>query len=90
MYYPEHEKEGLLSHKTRDLLLWGSESPNAYVDISNTIDIKIKALSMHASQVAPGQTQLQMDDAIRNAASRSGESSNSEYAEVFRWIRFTN
>ena len=45
---------------------------------------------MHASQVAPGQTQLQMDDAIRNAARRSGESSNSEYAEVFRWIRFTN
>ena len=90
LYYPEHEKEGLLSHKTRDLLLWGSESPNAYVDISNTIDIKIKALSMHASQVAPGQTQLQMDDAIRNAARRSGESSNSEYAEVFRWIRFSN
>lgn len=89
LYYPEHEKEGLLSHKTPDLLLWGSESPNAYVDISNTIDTKIRALSMHASQIAPGQTQLQMEEAIRNSARRSGESSNSDYAEMFRWIRFT-
>ena len=49
--YPEHLAAGLEPHKVRELYLWGSEEPDAFVDISDTFVIKMDALYCHASQM---------------------------------------
>jgi LmbE family N-acetylglucosaminyl deacetylase len=51
LFYPEHKDEGLVPHKVREVHLFGSEDPNTFVDISETWDLKTKAVSCHVSQV---------------------------------------
>lgn len=48
--FPEHEKQGLKSHKVDEILLTSFEKKDFLVDISKTFSKKIKALSMHKSQ----------------------------------------
>lgn len=50
--FPQHEKEGLKSHKVEELLLTSFEKKDFLVDISKTFAKKIKALSLHKSQFA--------------------------------------
>ncbi|MBF8267137.1 MAG: family deacetylase [Dehalococcoidia bacterium] len=49
--YPQHLAQGLEPHKVREVYLWGSESPDTYLDITDTFDTKIKALLCHKSQM---------------------------------------
>jgi len=49
--YPDLYEEGLLPHKVKEILLWASEEPNYYSDISSTYEIKLAALRCHESQV---------------------------------------
>ena len=49
--YPEHEAEGLESHKTGQVFVSGPEEPDVFMDISDTFDLKIQALRCHQSQV---------------------------------------
>ena len=49
--YPEHLAAGLEPHKVRELYLWGTEEPDAFIDISDTFAIKMDALYCHASQM---------------------------------------
>ncbi|MYE37901.1 MAG: PIG-L family deacetylase [Candidatus Spechtbacteria bacterium SB0662_bin_43] len=49
--FPEHIQEGLTTHKVKEVWLWGTHATNYNVDITQTIDLKIKALKCHASQV---------------------------------------
>jgi LmbE family N-acetylglucosaminyl deacetylase len=50
--YPEHLEVGLEPHNVRELYLWGSEEPDAFVDISDTFVAKMDALYCHASQMS--------------------------------------
>ncbi len=50
--YPEHLAAGLEPHKVRELYLWGSEEPDAFLDISDTFVAKMDALYCHASQMS--------------------------------------
>ena len=49
--YPEHLAAGFEPHKVRELYLWGTEEPDAFIDISDTFTIKMDALYCHASQM---------------------------------------
>jgi LmbE family N-acetylglucosaminyl deacetylase len=49
--YPEHLEAGLAPHKVGELYLWGSEEPDAFLDISDTFAAKMDALYCHASQM---------------------------------------
>ncbi|ETW96091.1 MAG: hypothetical protein ETSY1_28015 [Candidatus Entotheonella factor] len=49
--YPEHLEAGLEPHKVGELYLWGSEEPDAFLDISDTFTAKMDALYCHASQM---------------------------------------
>jgi LmbE family N-acetylglucosaminyl deacetylase len=49
--YPEHLAAGLEPHNVRELYLWGTEEPDAFIDISDTFAIKMDALYCHASQM---------------------------------------
>ena len=49
--YPDLLEEGIQPHKVREVLLWGSEEPNYRSNITDTFDVKFKALSCHRSQI---------------------------------------
>src|ERR1044071_6244034 len=43
--FPEHEQAGLEPHKVREVYLWGSREPNTWVDIHDSLETKVKALT---------------------------------------------
>src|SRR5439155_77978 len=51
LVFPELLDEGLEPHQVKEIYLTGSNEPDAWVDISDTIDLKIEALREHRSQV---------------------------------------
>jgi LmbE family N-acetylglucosaminyl deacetylase len=46
---------GYEPHDVRRLYIHGTDKPNTWVDITGTMDIKIKALQQHASQIDPDE-----------------------------------
>ena len=82
--YPEHIAEGLEPHRVKEVYLWGSEEPDTYVDINETFDIKMAALSCHASQV--GQYMKAFGERMKERAEKIGESEGVPLAEAFRRI----
>lgn len=89
LHFAAHEREGLEPHKVRSALLWGSERPDIMIDISATIDLKLKALMQHASQV--GDSYSDVREWVQGFGKRAAERAKStgyEYAEVFRKINF--
>ena len=89
LHYPEHESEGLLPHKTSDALMWGSESPDTFIDITTSIDKKIEALAAHRTQIPSGEESYEFADLIKGTASRIGDRCGYKYAEGFRRISFS-
>ena len=89
LHYPEHESEGLLPHKTSDALMWGSESPDTFIDITAAIDKKIEALAAHKTQIPSGEESYEFADLIKGTASRIGDRCGYKYAEGFRRISFS-
>jgi len=51
LFYPEHKAEGFTQHKVREVYLTDSDEPNLFIDISETFNLKMKAISCHVSQV---------------------------------------
>lgn len=49
--YPDLFKAGLLPHKVKEILFWGSTDSNHVIDISDTFELKLAALKCHDSQV---------------------------------------
>ena len=85
LHYPEHNKEGIKPHKVKRIYFWGSEAPDTFEDISETIDLKIKALKCHKSQVSDN-SKWNVDKALRDRARDVGKEQNLPYAEGFRII----
>lgn len=87
LYFPEHiTKERLKPHAVKEIYLWGSEEPDTFVDISDTIELKVETLIKHVSQMSNPERTRQ---SIPSGAKRVGEQVNLPYAEAFRVIRFT-
>ena len=51
MAFPWLAREGLAAHEVRRLYLFWPNQPNAWVDVSATVDRKVDALRAHASQI---------------------------------------
>ena len=79
LHFPEHNEAGLEPHKTAEIYFWGCETPDVFVDISDTIEAKIEATKLHVSQFG-----TDVQDWIRSWAARNGESRGVAYAEEFR------
>jgi LmbE family N-acetylglucosaminyl deacetylase len=79
--FPELLEEGLLPHKVRELYVMGAPTINHAVDISATIDLKLKALAAHVSQLGSRMTEL--GPRMRQWAGETGKQYGMEYAEVF-------
>ena len=50
--FPEHEREGLVPHAVLDIFMTATNEPNEWVDISETLEIKLAALREHRSQIS--------------------------------------
>jgi LmbE family N-acetylglucosaminyl deacetylase len=77
--------EGLEPHKVREVYIVSRENADIWVDISETICQKIAALSEHASQI--GDRQSEVEKWVREAAQRTAEGQDFEYAEGFKYIK---
>ena len=83
LHYPEHiTEEGLDTHKVGDVLFWGAEDPDTFIDITDTIELKIESLEKHASQVSSDN----VGDFVRANAQRIGQRADMPYAEAFRRV----
>jgi LmbE family N-acetylglucosaminyl deacetylase len=85
--FPELLAEGLEPHKVPALWhpLWEADG-DTRVDISDTIDLKVKALRSHRSQVE-NMGDFDVDAKLREYAARAGAHGGGEYAEAFRTFR---
>ena len=78
--YPDLLEQGLLPHKVKELWICGTGDPNYYVDITDTIDIKVAALRCHKSQVGD---RPEIAEWMRRQATMSAEGQEYEFAEAF-------
>ncbi len=91
--FEELAEEGLKAHKTKRVYVptWNKEHANVYVNIANTIDLKIKALFAHESQMQEimRQRKAKLEDIekwVREYTSERGKGKEMAYAESFRVI----
>jgi len=82
LQFPELLQEGLEPFEVPNLWL-SAEQPDTYVDITETIDVKLAALAEHASQHAEASAPW-----VRDRARQLGEEGGVEYAEAFRTFGF--
>src|SRR6266498_6089758 len=55
LMFAELLSEGYEPHEVKRLYVHGTEKSNTWVDITDTIDLKIKALQQHVSQINPDE-----------------------------------
>jgi LmbE family N-acetylglucosaminyl deacetylase len=72
---------GLPAHKVREVYFSGTRQPDTYVDITETLELKIQALLSHRSQLPEPEEIAQY---VRQYACQRGEQSGCRYAEAFR------
>lgn len=80
--YKDLEAEGLTAHETRKVYITSWEKADTWVDISETIDVKIAALQAHASQMGDWDP----SERVRNWAARTAKGHEMAYAEAYRVI----
>jgi LmbE family N-acetylglucosaminyl deacetylase len=78
--FPEHEREGLLAHKVKEVYLWGSHNPNVWVDVSSTVNRKVEAIRCHVSQVGKAE---KLEERMRERLKQVGEPQGIPLAEAF-------
>jgi LmbE family N-acetylglucosaminyl deacetylase len=78
--FPELLEEGLEPHQVSRVFIHGSETPDAWIDISSTLEVKVCALLQHASQLGGWDPHERM----RQWAHDEGKDHGLEFAEAFR------
>ena len=78
--YPDLLEQGLQPHRVKEVLICGTGDPNYYIDITDTIDIKLAALRCHKSQVGD---RPEIVEWMRGQAKMSAEGQDYELAEAF-------
>jgi LmbE family N-acetylglucosaminyl deacetylase len=84
MYFPELIAEGLEPHAPKEVWLSLSNEPSTWVNVNDTLEIKLAALRAHKSQIKDPVT---LEKRIRERLRRSDVDSEF-YAEGFRVLRF--
>ena len=83
MAFPELMAQGLEPHKVKEVYLMWWEHPEVTVDISDTIDLKLKALACHVSQI---KDMAGLEKRIRERGAELGKAKGYAYAETFDQI----
>jgi LmbE family N-acetylglucosaminyl deacetylase len=82
--FPELLDEGFEPFEVPALWL-GSDEADTYVDITDTLDVKLKALACHESQVR----HLPYEEWVTRRAAELGSMAGVQYAEGFRTFSFS-
>ena len=72
--------QGFEPHNVKRLYLHGPEKPDTWVDITDTIELKITALQKHASQLG----EWNPEKMIREWATEEGKPQGLNYAEAYK------
>ena len=88
-HFPQHAAEGLEPHKPQEMYLFGSEEPNYWVDVTDTIDLKVEALQQHKTQLGRRVKPPWLEEfrrAVKGWAAEAGKAIGAEYAEAFHRV----
>ena len=83
--YPDLIKEGIMPHKVKKILFFGTEDVNLRIDITDTFHLKLEALRCHKSQII----QLGIPDLEKwlwQRCQKMAEGENFEVAESFHQV----
>ena len=78
--FPELLAEGLEPYAVREVYIMGTDAPDTWIDISQTLDTKIEALLQHASQIRSPESL----ERVRTRARETAQGHDMEYAECFK------
>jgi LmbE family N-acetylglucosaminyl deacetylase len=86
LYFPELLAQGYEPHQVKQVLLTGNPDADFFVDISDTVEVKIESLRQHKSQIKDidGLAKRMME---RHA--KVGEPHGMKYAEGFKQLKLT-
>ena len=80
-FYPGHLAEGLSPHGVSEMYFFAAAQPDTWIDITSTLDLKVKALRCHASQIKNPKL---MERMVRTWFGSWGREKGFAYAERFR------
>jgi LmbE family N-acetylglucosaminyl deacetylase len=83
MAFPELVEQGLEPHKVKEVHMMWWEDPALVVDISETMDLKLKALACHVSQI---KDMAAVEKRVRERGAQLGQPKGYAYAETFDTI----
>lgn len=83
MAFPHLERSGLRHHRVRRLYLFWSTKADVRIDVSATIERKIRALAAHPSQIREPD---RLNERVRRWAAEEGKAIGAAAAESFRLI----
>jgi len=84
--FEELEEEGITAHKPRKVYVSGWSGSDLFVNIEDTIDLKITALRAHKSQMKDWDPEPR----IKEWAAERGQGKEMAYAEGFRVVTLVN
>ncbi|MDH3260178.1 MAG: PIG-L family deacetylase [Acidimicrobiia bacterium] len=95
LFFPDQLDGSLVEHRPDALLLWATDQPDHWEDISATFDQKVEALLCHSSQGATtmedahesAEHRREFSDRLHNWATQQGKPVGLEAAETFKVIR---
>jgi LmbE family N-acetylglucosaminyl deacetylase len=83
LYYADQiKKDGLSPHQVQQIYYYDTLEPNVWVDIQETIEIKIDALAKHVSQKGADRAKIAED--MKSKAWRDGAAKGIRFAESLR------
>lgn len=83
MAFPHLARAGLAPQRVRRVYLFWPNEPDTWIDVSATLDRKIRALREHPSQLKQPQ---ELDERIIRSAAETGRAIGSAAAEGFRLV----
>ena len=86
--FPDLLSEGLQPHKVREVYVGGTNQPDVWIDVSDTIDAKIHALRAHVSQVGDEvrPSDWDLDKVVRERSAIVGAPQGLPHAEAFKYF----
>lgn len=84
LFLPEQLAVGIEPHEPSEILFTFPDSPDFFVDITDTLESKMEAIGQHKSQV---KTSPHWSYRVREWAEANGQKNNCKYAEAFKRVQ---
>jgi len=85
MYFPELIRDGFEPHAPKEVWMSGPNDPNTWVDVTDTVEVKIAALKEHKSQI---KDPVELEKRIRDRLRRT-DVDRELYAEPFKVLKLS-